>query len=83
MERLRFVLLETGEVVGNLPLWTSHCFRRGSAADVLRAQGVKAMIDHGEWSSSRAAEPYASRDEQDASTIALASWLIDVSDEDT
>ena len=83
MARLRPALIQSGEAPATIADWTSHCFRRGSAADMLEANGVNAMLRHGEWSSPQAAEPYASRDEQQASSIAVASWAIDASDDDS
>ena len=60
--------------------YTSHCFRRGAAVDVLEAHGLKAMLDFGQWHSPQAAEAYASRDEQTAQALAAA--VVDFSDEE-
>ena len=49
---------------------------------MLEDKGIRAMVEHGEWSSARAAQPYASADEQNAVAIAAASLCIDDSDED-
>ena len=58
--------------------FTSHCFRRGAAVDILESHGLSAMLRFGQWSSPQAATPYASADEQAAMDLALA----DHSDED-
>ena len=63
--------------------WTSHAFRRGSAVDTLQSKGVEAMLRHGEWSSERAAFPYASMDEIDSQRLRAACVaMVDLSDED-
>ena len=49
---------------------------------MLEDKGIKAMVDHGEWSSARAAEPYASSDEQHAVAIAAAALCVDESEDD-
>ena len=49
---------------------------------MLGDRGINAMVDHGEWSSARAAEPYASSDEQKAVAVAAAALCVDDSDED-
>ena len=40
------------------------------------------MVAHGEWANPRAAEPYASADEQQAVRLAAAQYSIDDSDDD-
>ena len=82
MVRLRPAIIETGVSEQQAQSWTSHCFRRGSGVDVLEAQGVAAMVRHGDWANARSAEPYASRDEQFASALAHARWAVDASDDD-
>ena len=82
MKRLQPFLCDTGVSQNELPLWTSHCFRRGSGVDVLESKGVSAMVAHGEWADSRAAQPYATTDEQRAVSFAAAVVAIDASDDD-
>ena len=82
MRRLATALQATGVPQQELSHWTSHCFRRGSGIDVLNKSGVAEMLKHGQWSSPRAAEPYASRQEQEAALLATAAWVIDASDDD-
>ena len=82
MNKLHAHLLETGVPAAEIHLWTSHCFRRGSGVDMLEDKGIRAMVDHGEWSSARAAEPYASSDEQRAVALAAAALCVDDSDDD-
>ena len=60
--------------------FTSHAFRRGSAADVLASHGLAAMLQHGEWSSVRCATSYASRDEMDRK--GMADWVAELSEDD-
>jgi len=60
--------------------FTSHCFRRGAAADVLEEHGLASMLNFGQWSSPGAAMPYASADEQTAR--ALGNAVLDCSDEE-
>ena len=83
MDKLGPALVASGVAPAELPTWTSHCFRRGSGIDVLEASGVKEMLRHGDWSSARAAEPYATADEQFAVSMASAAQAPDMSDEDT
>lgn len=64
----------------NASAFTSHCFRRGAAVDILETQGLQAMLSFGQWSSPVAAAPYASFDEQCAQALGTA--LIDVSDDE-
>ena len=52
--------------------YTSHCFRRGSAVDILERHGLQAMLRFGQWSSPFSAAPYASLDEQAAAGLAIA-----------
>jgi hypothetical protein len=66
--------------ISDAACFTSHCFRRGAGIDVLEAHGLSAMLDHGQWSSPRAAEPYASADEQTAQ--AMGTCLVDNSDDE-
>ena len=82
MSRLQPHLVESGVPCGELHLWTSHCFRRGSGVDVLECHGVKAMVAHGEWANPRAARPYATAEEQHAVAFAAALLEIDASDDD-
>lgn len=82
MARLQPFLQASGVPADQLSSWTSHCFRRGSAIDVLEHQGVAAMVAHGEWANPRSAEPYASAEEQHAVQLAAAMWAIDGSDDD-
>ena len=83
MSHLRPCLLEAGVPENQLTEWTSHCFRRGSGIDILEAHGVSAMLSHGGWSHPRAAEPYATADEQHAVGLASAARLmIDDSDDE-
>jgi hypothetical protein len=82
MSRLRPFLLESGVAQDEQHLWTSHCFRRGSGIDVLEANGVAAMVAHGEWADPRAAQPYASAEEQRAVSLATALMAIDASDDE-
>ena len=75
--------MESGVPEAQLQEWTSHCFRRGSGVDVLAERGVAAMVEHGGWSSARAAEPYATADEQtDRLLSSSAALAIDLSDDD-
>ena len=60
--------------------FTSHCFRRGAAIDVLEAQGLQAMLSFGQWSSPAAAAPYATSDEQCAQALGTA--VAEVSDDE-
>ena len=63
--------------------WTSHVFRRGSATDILKSQGIKAMLKHGEWQSEASASAYASADEITTSKLREAcAAMVDLSDED-
>ena len=82
MHRLRPLIQESGVPESELHLWTSHAFRRGSGVDVLESQGVAAMVAHGEWSDPRAAQPYASLEEQRAVSLAAAAEAIDASEDD-
>ena len=49
--------------------WTTHCCRRGAAADILHRQGLtqeggfEAMLTAADWSSARGAYPYTPVDE--------------------
>ena len=60
--------------------YTSHCFRRGAAVDILEAQGLQAMLSFGQWRSPVSAAPYASFDEQCAQALGAA--VVDVSDDE-
>ena len=82
MQRIRPLLVEAGVPSGEAQQWTSHCFRRGSGVDTLEEHGVAAMVSHGEWSCPRAAEPYASVDEQRAVAMSAAMHVVDESDDD-
>ena len=63
-------LLRDLEVPG-AETYTSHCFRRGAAVDVLERHGLQAMLRFGQWRSPGAATPYASQDEQTAIGLAI------------
>ena len=76
MTAVQSMLREIG--VPDPETYTSHCFRRGSAVDVLERHGLQAMLRFGRWRSPAAAAPYASLDEQTAVGLALA----EASDED-
>ena len=82
MSRLQPALLASGVPLDEIQEWTSHVFRRGSGIDVLEERGVAALLQHGDWSDKRAAEPYASADEQAAVSQAAACSLVDLSDDD-
>jgi hypothetical protein len=69
-----------GLQVRDAELHTSHCFRRGAGVDVLETHGLRAMLEHGQWSTPRAAEPYASADEQTAQ--AMCAGAIEFSDDE-
>ena len=75
------VQLLLGIGVDDADKYTSHCFRRGAAADVLEAHGLASMLRFGQWSSASAAEPYASRDEQTAAALGTA--LLEQSDDES
>ena len=60
--------------------FTSHCFRQGAGIDVVEAHGLLAMLEHGQWSSPRPAEPYVSADEQTAH--AMGASLLEFSDDE-
>ena len=60
--------------------FSSHCFRRGAAIDVLEEHGLKPMLQFGEWKSPQAAQSYGSADEQFAR--AMGSVLADLSDDE-
>ena len=77
---LLVVSMLKGLNISDAACFTSHCFRRGAGIDVLEAHGLSAMLDHGQWSSPRAAEPYASADEQTAQ--AMGTCLVDNSDDE-
>ena len=70
MSAIGAILREIG--VPQADLYTSHCFRRGSAIDILERHGLQAMLRFGQWHSPLAAAPYASPDEQAAVGLALA-----------
>ena len=73
----------TASKLGQATEWTSHCFRRGSAVDILQAQGVTAMMRHGEWAAEGSAHAYASLDEIDTERLRAACVsMIDLSDDD-
>ena len=83
MRRLYPQLIASRVPEVQLSEWTSHCFRRGCGIDTLHEKGVDAIVSVGDWSNPRAAEPYASADEQSAvrlSTSALR--IIDASDDE-
>ena len=83
MQRLHPALRATGVADNQLHEWTSHCFRRGSGIDMLQDKGVDALLSHGDWSTPRAAEPYASADEQCAAQLAASALnVFDISDDD-
>ena len=82
MQRLGPALTSTGIAADQLRAWSSHCFRRGSGIDMLNRAGLAAMLEHGQWRSPRSAEPYATRDEQEAALLANAVGAIDASDDD-
>ena len=58
--------------IPNSDSFTTHCFRRGSAVDVLESHGLQAMLAFGQWRSPQAATPYATAGEQTAVGLALA-----------
>lgn len=69
--------------LGQAADWTSHAFRRGSAVDILQAQGVQAMMKHGEWAAEGSARAYASLDEINTEHLRAACVaMIDLSDDD-
>ena len=82
MRRIMPFLLEDGVPDAEIPQWTSHSFRRGSAIDILEEHGVAAMVEHGSWSDKSAARPYATEDEQTATSFAAACYWPDFSDDD-
>ena len=66
-----------------LKSWTSHVFRRGSAIDILQANGVRAMLKHGEWAAETSAHAYATLDEIDSEKLRTAcTTFVDISDDD-
>ena len=68
---------------GEERLWTSLVFRRGSAADILKQHGVKAMMKHGEWLSEASAAAYATADEIASSKLhAACTAMLDLSDDE-
>ena len=93
---LRKLLGLAGVPEDELNLWTTHCARRGSAADVLAAEGpipvalgglnargtsgLTGMLAHGQWCSKSSASHYASKDEMDSH--ALAHGIINDSESD-
>ena len=77
----RVTSLLKGLNIRDATAFTSHCFRRGAGVDVLETHGLPAMLAHGQWSSPRAAEPYASADEQTAQ--AMGACLIECSDDES
>ena len=79
MARIQGILSKLG--IPNADEYTSHCFRRGAGVDVLETQGLKSMLEFGQWSSPQAAAPYASIDEQTAQALGTA--LADQSDDDS
>ena len=79
-EKLRALLAEAGVPAAELPLYSSHAFRRGSAADILHAHGLNAMLHHGEWNSMQTAMHYVSKDEVDRSALGAA--VAEMSDDD-
>ena len=76
MRKVRDIINTLG--VRDVATYTSHCFRRGSAVDILERHGLQAMLRFGQWYSPFSAAPYASLDEQAAAGLALA----EASDED-
>ena len=55
----------------------------GLPVDILEADGVRAMLRHGEWASERAASSYATFDEMDSARLqAACAVVIDLSDDD-
>ena len=78
MQEFQRLAKECGE--NEVGEFTSHCFRRGAAVDVLEKHGLKAMLQLGEWKTPRAAEPYSSADEQFAT--AMGHVMADASDDD-
>lgn len=75
-----FVKLLSGLAVGGAEAYTSHCFRRGAAVDVLEAHGLTAMLSFGQWASPAAASAYATHDEQTARALGTA--LLEESEDD-
>ena len=61
LRELRCLLAEEG--VANPEEWRGHDIRRGAAADVFAASGVKAMLTRAGWRSLRSAAPYVPRSE--------------------
>ena len=69
--------------LGQVTDWNSHVFRRGSAVDILQAQGVQAMMKHGVWAAEGSAHAYATLDEIDTERLRAACVsVIDLSDDD-
>ena len=77
----KFIIILRALRVPQAESYTSHCFRRGAGVDVLKAHGLKAMLDFGQWSTPSAAEAYATADEQTAHAMGVA--LADFSDDET
>jgi len=75
-----FVKILSGLAVGGAEAYTSHCFRRGAAVDVLEAHGLTAMLSFGQWASPAAASAYATHDEQTARALGTA--LLEESEDD-
>ena len=76
MSKVQGILKTLG--VPDVATYTSHCFRRGSAVDILERHGLQAMLRFRQWSSPFSAASYASLDDQAAVGLALA----EASDED-
>ena len=77
----KFILTLQALKIPQAEFYTSHCFRRRAGVDVLEAQGLKAMLEFGQWRSPSAAGAYASMDEQTAHGMGVA--LADFSDNDS
>jgi hypothetical protein len=59
----------------DLATWTSHCCRRGAAADILHRQGLTGkgglddMLREADWASAKGSHPYTPADEIEAVTM--------------
>ena len=68
----------------DLATWTSHCCRRGAAADILHRQGLagggglKDMLREADWSSPKGSHPYTPADEIEA--VSMGEVLIEEMD---
>ncbi len=73
--KLRGALTELGVQEEDAMKWSTHVCRRGAAADILHRKdafgkgGLRDMLQMGDWSGEKAANPYTPRDEVEAVTM--------------